>query len=271
MAIFRNIQMTFWTDPKIADDFTPEDRYIYLYLMTNPHTNLCGCYELSIRQAADETGYTKAAIEKIIKQLAEVHKVIAYSADTREVLLFNWNKYNWTSSAKFMKPLMKEIESVKNSEFKAFLTDKVNGIDTVSIPYTYPIDTSCIDTTDTDTDTYINNKSIKHKYGEYKHISLTDKERDKLFTDYGETETLEAIKFFDEYKEMKGYKCKNDNLAMRKWVFDAVKKEKQRKGGANDRVLGTDTSRDEAEYERQVREQLKRIESGEFDNESLWE
>lgn len=35
--------------------------------------------------------------------------------------------------------------------------------------------------------------------------------------------------------------------------------------------MGTDASRDEAEYERQVREQLKRIESGEFDNENLWE
>lgn len=35
--------------------------------------------------------------------------------------------------------------------------------------------------------------------------------------------------------------------------------------------METDASRDEAEYERQVREQLKRIESGEFDNENLWE
>ena len=114
-------------------------------------------------------------------------------------------------------------------------------------------------------------KEVKNIYGEYRHVRLTKKEHDRLVNDFGEDEAHEAIKFLDEYKEMKGYKCKNDNLAMRKWVFDAVKKEKQRKGGTNDRVLGTDTSRDEAEYERQVREQLKRIESGEFDNESLWE
>lgn len=122
------------------------------------------------------------------------------------------------------------------------------------------------------------NKKIKNEknekkyiYGEYRHVHLTQKEYDRLVKDYGETETLEAIKFLDECKEMKGYKYKNDNLAMRKWVFNAVKEEKQRRGGANDRVLGTDASRDEAEYERQVREQLKRIESGEFDNENLWE
>ena len=29
---------------------------------------------------------------------------------------------------------------------------------------------------------------------------------------------------------MKGYKAKNHNLALRKWVFDAVKESKQRKG-----------------------------------------
>ncbi|MFR8334921.1 MAG: hypothetical protein ACLU9S_23255 [Oscillospiraceae bacterium] len=29
---------------------------MYLYCMTNPHTNLCGCYEVSIKQMANETG-----------------------------------------------------------------------------------------------------------------------------------------------------------------------------------------------------------------------
>lgn len=57
MASYRNISMDFWTDSKVVDDFTPEDRYIYLYCMTNPHTNLCGCYEVSIKQIANETGY----------------------------------------------------------------------------------------------------------------------------------------------------------------------------------------------------------------------
>lgn len=73
-------------------------------------------------------------------------------------------------------------------------------------------------------------KEVKNIYGEYKHVRLTDKERDRLFNDYGENETLEAIKFLDEYKERKGYKSKNDNLTLRDWVFDAVKK---RKGQGN--------------------------------------
>lgn len=70
----------------------------------------------------------------------------------------------------------------------------------------------------------------KSRYGEYGHVMLTDPERERLFNDYGEAETLEAIKFLDEYIEEKGYKSKSHNLTMRKWVFKAVQ-ERKGKGG----------------------------------------
>jgi len=142
MAIYRTIQMSFWTDTKVTDDFTPEDKYFYLYLMTNPHTNLAGCYEISFTQMSIETGYTKDIIEKLIKRMEQVHQVIRYAKDTKEVLILNWSKYNWTSSPKFKQPLWSEIGEVKDKEFRAFLTDLYNGKDTVSIPYPYGSDTS---------------------------------------------------------------------------------------------------------------------------------
>ena len=49
MAIYRNVRLSFWTDNKVIDEFTPEDKYFYLYLLTNPQTNLCGCYETSYK------------------------------------------------------------------------------------------------------------------------------------------------------------------------------------------------------------------------------
>ena len=58
MASYRNISMDFWTDSKVVDDFTPEDRYIYLYCMTNPHTNLCGCYESASSKLPTRQGTT---------------------------------------------------------------------------------------------------------------------------------------------------------------------------------------------------------------------
>lgn len=233
MAIYRNIQMSFWTDSKIIDDFSPEERYFYLYLMTNPHTNLVGCYEISMKHMADETGYSRDKIEKLISKLSKSHGVMVYSNETKEVLLLNWHKYNWTQSEKFRKLLSKEIESVKNVDFKAFLKDLFNGIDTVSIPYPYRMDTTV---SVTDTDTVTDNvfktlpvdseeeKEKKHKYGEYKHVLLSDKDIESLNKNHGEKETQAAIDYLDAYIEEKGYKTKNHKSTIERWVFDAVKK-----------------------------------------------
>ena len=103
MAIYRTVSMSFWTDSKVIDDFTPEDKYFYLYLFTNPHTNLAGCYEISIKQIASETGYSRETVDNLIKRLETVHDVLRYSSKTKEILLLNWHKYNWTSSEKFRK------------------------------------------------------------------------------------------------------------------------------------------------------------------------
>ena len=167
MAIYRNVAMSFWTDSKIVDDFTPEERYLYLYLFTNPHTNLCGCYEISTKQIADETGYGVAKVRNILSNLECKHDVIRYSEETKEVLILKWHKYNWTKSEKFRAPLGREIEAVKCVEFSTFLLDVFNENDTVSIPYQYGSDTRArtvsVSVTDTVSETvleiidYLNN------------------------------------------------------------------------------------------------------------------
>jgi len=125
----------------VVDDFTPEDRYFYLYLLTNPHTNLCGCYEISFKQMSDELGYTKETVEKLIRRFSDEHNVLSYNEPTKEILLYNWSKYNWTKSPKFIKALSAEITRVKYDSYRQFLESRREG-DTVSIPYPYPMDTT---------------------------------------------------------------------------------------------------------------------------------
>ena len=238
MALSRNVRLSFWTDSKVIDDFTPEDRYFFLYLMTNPHTNLCGCYEISKKQVSDETGYTKEVIEKLIKRMSDTHDVIRYSEKTKELIILNWGKYNWTDSSKLRIALEREVENVKDAEFKRFLTEKMNADDTVSIPYPYTMDNSVYtntlntNTLEANTNT-VKEKAIeeekpkkkkepKHKYGEYNHVTLTDKEYNTLVEEYGEQKVLLAIKNMDEYCEMKGKSYKSYYLALRKWGMNAV-------------------------------------------------
>lgn len=243
MALSRNIQLSFWTDAKVIDDFTPEDRYFFLYLMTNPHTNLCGCYEISKKQMSDETGYTKEVIEKLINRMANMHQVVKYSNDTKEMIILNWSKYNWTESSKLRIALEREIEMVKDAEFKRYLSELLYGNDTVSIPYAYTMDnsvyTNTLNTNTQNTETLNaetqNTKSVKKSkpakkiYGVYQHVKLTDDEYKKLCDEYGDIKAGECITYLDEYMEMKGnYKANNHYLCIRKWVADAVEENKRK-------------------------------------------
>ena len=184
MAIYRNIRIGFWTDAKIVDDFTPEDKYFYLYLFTNPHTNLAGCYELSMKQASTELGYEVSAIKTLLKRFEEVHKVIRFSEQTKEVLILKWHKYNWTSSEQFRKPLEQEICQVKDNAFREYLTRLFNGDNTVSIPsIDGMLTTDTVYYTDTDTDT-VKPKQLKAEFEQLWSIYPKKQGKDKAYGYY---------------------------------------------------------------------------------------
>ena len=141
MAVYRNISLTFWEDLKIVDDFTPEDRYFYLYLLTNPHTNLLGCYQLSYRQMVNETGYNRDTVEKLVNKMIKTHKVIEFDEATNEVLIKKWCKYNWTKSDRLLKAIENLLNFVKSEKLLGILREIYEGY-RVSIGYAYPMHTS---------------------------------------------------------------------------------------------------------------------------------
>lgn len=59
-------------------------------------------------------------------------------------------------------------------------------------------------------------KDIKHKYGTYQHVLLTDEQYEKLKQDFP-TKYEKLINDLDEGIELKGYSYKNHYLAIRKW------------------------------------------------------
>lgn len=68
--------------------------------------------------------------------------------------------------------------------------------------------------------TFNNKEEVrKHKYGEYQHVLLTDKEHTHLVELYGSS-LDEHIKILDEYIETSGKSYKNHSLVLQKWVHD---------------------------------------------------
>lgn len=154
MAIFRNVNMSFWTDGKIDEDFTPEEKYFMLFALTNKYTNIIGCYEITIGQMSNDLGYTKDSVKNLLKRFINTHKNIDYDFDTKELYIKNWFKYNWSESPKLDPPLFNAIEKVKSDKFHdelAFTYNNRKSVlekedDTVLIPYRYGIDTTITNT-----------------------------------------------------------------------------------------------------------------------------
>lgn len=80
----------------------------------------------------------------------------------------------------------------------------------------------CVENNKDINNTFNNKKDVythKHKYGEYQHVLLTDKEHTHLVELYGSS-LDEHIKILDEYIETSGKKYKNHSLVLQKWVHD---------------------------------------------------
>jgi hypothetical protein len=71
-------------------------------------------------------------------------------------------------------------------------------------------------------------KVKKNIYGSFKNVNLTDEEHLKLIADYGDPKANGMIEYLSSYREEKGYKNKSDYLSLRRWVADAVEKDKQK-------------------------------------------
>lgn len=126
MAIFRKIHTQFWTDP-FMQELTPEQRYFYLYLLTNDRTKQCGVYEITRRQICYDTGYNIDTVSKLLEYFINTGK-IRYNSSTNEIAIKNWGKYNGSTSPKVQICINQELELVKDKK----LIEYINNIDTSS-------------------------------------------------------------------------------------------------------------------------------------------
>ena len=273
MGIKRIVDTSFWTDGKV-DEFSPEDKYFMLYLLTNPFSTQLGIYEFSIKQVAFQLGYSVDTVKVLLERFENKYDIIVYSRDTNEIAIKNFLRHSIIKGGAPVRDcLIKEIKRVKNKDLiiqvfihikdSEALNETVRNIiaeyeekngalsysnekhnddenendNEVSYPVSYD---------DTYNDTFQERpkpkvkekKKIapqKHKRGEYQHVLLTDEEEEKLIDEYGMVFALKAITFLDEYIEETGYKRKNHYLCIKRWVIDAVK-EKEEKAIKNGNV-----------------------------------
>lgn len=113
MGIKRIVDTSFWTDGKV-DDFSPEDKYFMLYLLTNPFSTQLGIYEISIKQVAFQLGYSMDTVKVLIERFESKYGIILFSPETNEIAIKNFLYHSIVKGGAPVRDcLIKEMKAVK--------------------------------------------------------------------------------------------------------------------------------------------------------------
>lgn len=117
MAIKRTVDTKFWFDEKVIDDWSVEDKYFFLYLMTNPRTTQLGIYKIPKKMMSFETGYTKEVVEVLLQRFEINYKNILFNHQTQEVAVLNSLKYSiMKGGSPVISLLRKELAQVESAD-----------------------------------------------------------------------------------------------------------------------------------------------------------
>lgn len=122
---------------------SPDAKFLYLFLLTGPDTNLSGLVSYSVVEMAEFTGMTKSVIKLTMDELVSTKRVIWDIGDDL-VLLLRWSKHNPRSNEKQEIGATNCIEAYKHHPFHEITVSLLSGADPdmVSVECLYPIDTS---------------------------------------------------------------------------------------------------------------------------------
>ena len=75
MAKQRYVNTKLWSDSWVSE-LDPIEKLLFLYILTNERTNICGIYELPLKLMAVETGIEKEMLIKIFNRFEKDGKVV---------------------------------------------------------------------------------------------------------------------------------------------------------------------------------------------------
>ena len=261
-SVNRVISTSFWDDDLILDKFSAEDKYFFLYLLTNKFTSQLGIYHFPIKKVAPDMGYSVDNVYTLIDRFENSYGVIRFSQATNEIAILNYLRHSIIKGGKpVFDCLVKDYESVKDKSLVNYVINHLSNYeiknDTVNqfIDYINNINNS-INNNDNDSivpryvprivprivddsekTEKVKKTETKNRYGKYENVLLTEAEYDRLGTDYGVDKRERAIEYLDMYIPEKDYKSKSHNLAIRRWVMDAIERDSKyknsQKGGTS--------------------------------------
>lgn len=114
----RYISTSFWDDEWVQTlSFT--EKGLYLYLLTNPLTNIAGVYKLSVRRIVFDTGLSEADVEKTMGKFEEAGKAYRHG---EFIVLPSWPHHQKCQNSNIQKGIHRILKTL-DSELISFLEE----------------------------------------------------------------------------------------------------------------------------------------------------
>jgi hypothetical protein len=101
--------VSFWDDEWVCS-LKPLEKMLYLYLLTNPLTNIAGVYKITERRIVFDTGLTQKQVQDFIGKFQEDHK--AYRMGEYVVIPSAPKHQQWETSDKIYKGIVNYLEEI---------------------------------------------------------------------------------------------------------------------------------------------------------------
>ena len=136
MSTQRYIDTSFWDDTWIQE-LDPSEKLLYIYLLTNPLTNIAGILELTTKRICFDTGFNSDTVGHILKKFEDAKKVYRYE---NFIIIRNFPKHQHLENDKILKGVV-SILSKLPQEFLNYLEeidyqlDIKKAFESQAIPY----------------------------------------------------------------------------------------------------------------------------------------
>lgn len=243
MARYRPIHVKIWSDPDF-ENYTKDQKLIFLYLITNEHTTESGIYPVTPKTISQRTDIQMAAVEKAFQV---GFKNVTYDQETGCVFIHNFIRYKSGGRPDLLEKSIQQDAKTTQTPLWALFITLYPEYDLTAIPYlnsiynntsiyierfTNRLPTVCQPfkqsnkNNDLEEKTPLSEKPLKTAFSEY--VFLTAEDFDRLKTQFGEAKTLKAIEILDNYigaAPKNRNKYTDHNRVIRGWVMQEVEKQ----------------------------------------------
>jgi hypothetical protein len=231
MAKQRYIKDSFWTDPYI-EKCTPDEKLVFLYLLSNPQCNIAGVYEARTKRMAYEMGYDVEVVDTILKRFERDKKILLIDD---YIIICNHLKHQslGNSTAEGVNRIIEETpEKIRKLFEKSILTNSKGEEYSVLILKgicTPPIDPLPLPPKRAYSEVELSIVKLSNKYGEFEKVKLSEDEYQKLTEKLGDSQRDEYIKQLDEYIASKGKKYASHYATILSWSRRKAENPNQKK------------------------------------------